>query len=305
MNSTRHVAVGPRRRIEDRRPTSCRGRAARTSGRCGSSRTRAGNARGFPASSRRPAAGRRPRRGARDCRRYGRRCRKRCGWPWVLRTVGERTGRCRLRALARSPGRRRAGGARRLGQAQMAVAEGIDHARRWRGHGPMAGRRVGQRRAEAHPLRAAVGLQARQEGLGACVSMASARLKLGGRSSPPSSTAPPTRMPVDRRETTKPWPPKVICVRRSKASGGQGGIVAALGLQRDAFAQACARCGARRRRRPAPHAARAAAVRVSTPPRGCSAVTSARFDRAAPAHESARPAPACSRADRRSNTSRA
>ena len=51
--------------------------------------------------------------------------------------------------------------------------------------------------------------------------IASDRLKLGGRVRPPSSTAPPTRMPVERRETTKPWPPKVTCVRRSKASGGR------------------------------------------------------------------------------------
>ncbi len=51
-------------------------------------------------------------------------------------------------------------------------------------------------------------------------SIASALRKFGGRSSPPSSTAPPTRMPLVRRVTTKPCPPKVTCVRRSKAPGG-------------------------------------------------------------------------------------
>ena len=56
--------------------------------------------------------------------------------------------------------------------------------------------------------------------IAAFFSIASARLKLGGRLSPPSSTAPPTRMPVASGVTTKPWPRKTSWRLRSKAPGG-------------------------------------------------------------------------------------
>ncbi len=60
---------------------------------------------------------------------------------------------------------------------------------------------------------------------------------MGGRSSPPSSTAPPMRMPVASGVMTKPWPPKTSWRRMSKAPRRQGGVVAALGLERDALAE--------------------------------------------------------------------
>ena len=109
-------------------------------------------------------------------------------------------------------------------------------------------------RAEAHPL------AARRRGRGPAgsavpfpASPSSARSWAGG-SSPPSSTAPPTRRPVSSGVMTKPWPGKISCRFTSKARARQRGVVAALGFQRDAVAKLPAPADATRRlprRRPA------------------------------------------------------
>ena len=72
----RDVAVVPRRRHRGSSPTSCRGRAARTSGSCGSSRTRRGNGPAARSWSAPAAPARRRRRCAPDCRRCAHRCRR-------------------------------------------------------------------------------------------------------------------------------------------------------------------------------------------------------------------------------------
>ena len=123
--------------------------------------------------------------------------------------AGEGVGGHGLRTFAARRGQGRSAGARpvtrsatsravpaRLGEAEVAVAEGVDDARR--GAGAADGRQaVGQRRAEAHPLHAALGLQPGQEAPRLAAASPRRGGSSGGSSSPPSSTAPPTRMPVD------------------------------------------------------------------------------------------------------------
>ena len=83
MNRMAMSQSGARRRIEDRARHHVV--AARLEHQPGADPvdTRRGNARASPSSWRPRAAGRRRRRGAPDCRRYGRRCRRRCGSPWA------------------------------------------------------------------------------------------------------------------------------------------------------------------------------------------------------------------------------
>ena len=172
-----------------------------------------------------------------------------------LRTAaGGRARRSIAGACPRTRSRIKRAGGRRLRQAEMAVAEGIERHSAWPARLADHRQRVRQRRAEPHPFAAAAGDRAPAGIACAFFSMRlRARDSWADASRPPSSTAPPTRMPVSSGVTTKPWPEKISMRFRSKARCRQRGVVAALGLQRDAVAELARPADAtrRRRRRPA------------------------------------------------------
>ena len=110
-------------------------------------------------------------------------------------------------------------GGRRLGQAEMAVAEGIEHVRRRLRDRPMTGSESGSDGRKPIHSRPPDGSSPGRKRC-AFSSIAFERAKLGGRLSPPSSTAPPTRRPVSSGVMTKPWPEKISCRFTSKAAFG-------------------------------------------------------------------------------------
>ncbi len=203
-------------------PTSCRGLGARTSARCGSSRTRPGNAPASRSSWRRRAPGRRAATSRTGLPQVWPSMQKKLCAPWrCLRIRSGRAGTAPAggRGRAGRSGRRRGDRWRRSGSGR----DGRGRRRRPPAGSPLRGRSpaaVGQRGPEpiqrGRPRPAAPAGRRR-----AFVTSRRPGRKFGGRESPPSSTAPPTRSPVASGVTTKPWPPKVSWRRRSKASGAR------------------------------------------------------------------------------------
>ena len=158
-------------------------------------------------------------------------------------------------------------GCRRLRQAEMAVPESINDRATMRASGPMAGRLSGSDgRNPIHCLPPPV-LKSGQESRRLPAALRRPARKFGGRSRPPSSTAPPTRTPVDSGVTTKPCAAEDELPPEVERAGRQGGVVAALGIERDQRRRAAReRASTRRRRRsPPPWPQRCAVARNATP----------------------------------------
>ena len=128
------------------------------------------------------------------------------------------------------------GGAGRLGEAEMAMAEGVDHPRRWPATGRWRAALSGSDGRKPIHCAPPLGLSAGQEVAAPCAASPPTALKFGGRSSPPSSTAPPTRMPGRMRRDNEAMAPEGDLRAQVEGVRRQRGVVAALGLERDRLA---------------------------------------------------------------------